>query len=104
MSRSRTSNANFSKTGFSKKYIDMIGESFDGAVKNGKFGAHMKIALQEDGPVTIWLDSKFAGLYLTSGRTERYSVRDENCRVKLDTSLSNNPTKATFNSLVSGVQ
>tara|TARA_B100000242_G_C42950626_1_gene440794 strand:+ start:334 stop:786 length:453 start_codon:yes stop_codon:yes gene_type:complete len=40
------------------KFIDMIGESFDGAVKNGKFGAHMKIALQEDGPVTIWLDSK----------------------------------------------
>ena len=40
------------------KFIEIMGESFDGDVESGKFGAHMKIALQEDGPVTIWLDSK----------------------------------------------
>ncbi|MEE8359436.1 MAG: D-aminoacyl-tRNA deacylase [Candidatus Omnitrophota bacterium] len=27
-------------------------------VSEGEFGAHMKVALTNDGPVTIWLDSK----------------------------------------------
>ncbi|MFA6029308.1 MAG: D-aminoacyl-tRNA deacylase [Elusimicrobiota bacterium] len=27
------------------------------AVKTGEFGAHMKVALVNDGPVTIWIDS-----------------------------------------------
>ena len=40
------------------KFIKMIDESFLGYIKSGKFGGHMKIELQEDGPVTIWLDSK----------------------------------------------
>lgn len=40
------------------KFVDMLDESFDGLLQTGKFGAHMDISLQEDGPVTIWLDSK----------------------------------------------
>ena len=40
------------------KFVEMLGESFAGLIQTGKFGAHMNIALQEDGPVTIWLDSK----------------------------------------------
>jgi D-aminoacyl-tRNA deacylase len=31
--------------------------SFGIAVETGKFGAHMKIELENDGPVTIWMDS-----------------------------------------------
>jgi len=40
------------------KFVEMLEESFAGLIQTGKFGAHMNIALQEDGPVTIWLDSK----------------------------------------------
>ena len=36
----------------------MLENSFTGVVQTGRFGAHMKIELLEDGPVTIWLDSK----------------------------------------------
>ena len=32
------------------------------SIATGKFGAHMNIALQEDGPVTIWLDSKIKAM------------------------------------------
>lgn len=28
------------------------------AVKSGRFGAHMRVALVNDGPVTIWLDTR----------------------------------------------
>lgn len=31
------------------------------AVGEGRFGAHMAVALINDGPVTIWLDSRAAG-------------------------------------------
>ena len=33
-------------------------KSFLGDVHSGKFGASMKISVIEDGPVTIWMDSK----------------------------------------------
>lgn len=41
-----------------EKFIETLQKSFGGVLQTGKFGAHMNIALQEDGPVTIWLDSK----------------------------------------------
>jgi D-tyrosyl-tRNA(Tyr) deacylase len=43
---------------FYDRFLNLLSESFDGNLQTGKFGAHMKIDLQEDGPVTIWLDSK----------------------------------------------
>ena len=40
------------------RFIEVLENSFTGVVQTGRFGAHMKIELLEDGPVTIWLDSK----------------------------------------------
>ena len=40
------------------RFIEMLENSFAGDVQTGRFGSHMKIELSEDGPVTIWLDSK----------------------------------------------
>jgi D-tyrosyl-tRNA(Tyr) deacylase len=39
-------------------FLGFLKKSFDGNVQCGKFGADMKIELHEDGPVSIWLDSK----------------------------------------------
>ncbi len=41
-----------------ESFIRFIGLAKDGIVKTGKFGADMQISLTNDGPVTIWLDSK----------------------------------------------
>ena len=41
-----------------EKFLEILGNSFCGELETGKFGAHMKIEMQEDGPVTIWLDSQ----------------------------------------------
>ena len=40
------------------KFVEILGDSFPGLLQTGKFGAHMRIALVENGPVTIWLDSQ----------------------------------------------
>ena len=40
------------------KFVEILGDSFPGFLQTGKFGAHMRIALVENGPVTIWLDSQ----------------------------------------------
>ena len=39
-------------------FLCLLEKSFGGNVQSGEFGADMKIELHEDGPVTIWLDSK----------------------------------------------
>ena len=39
-------------------FLRSMQKSFLGDVQSGKFGASMKISVIEDGPVTIWLDSK----------------------------------------------
>jgi D-tyrosyl-tRNA(Tyr) deacylase len=39
------------------KFVDRLREKFTGTVATGVFGAMMDVALVNDGPVTIWLDS-----------------------------------------------
>jgi len=39
-------------------FIKELRETFSGAVETGQFGAEMEVALVNDGPVTIWIDSK----------------------------------------------
>lgn len=41
-----------------EKFIDALEKEFPGKVRTGEFGADMKVALVNDGPVTIWMDSK----------------------------------------------
>jgi D-tyrosyl-tRNA(Tyr) deacylase len=41
-----------------EKFLEILDNSFCGDLETGEFGAHMKIEMQEDGPVTIWLDSQ----------------------------------------------
>ena len=41
-----------------ESFIDSIGLANKREIKTGKFGANMQINLINDGPVTIWLDSK----------------------------------------------
>ncbi len=41
-----------------KKFIDELKKTSGLKVESGSFGADMKISLCNDGPVTIWLDSK----------------------------------------------
>ena len=43
---------------FYEKFIDELKTQSGLKVKSGSFGADMKINLCNDGPVTIWLDSK----------------------------------------------
>ena len=40
------------------KFIEKMIHVFNNAVKTGEFGADMKVSLINDGPVTIWIDSK----------------------------------------------
>ncbi len=40
------------------KFIEECKIHFPKGVRTGKFGANMEITLTNDGPVTIWLDSK----------------------------------------------
>jgi len=39
-------------------FISELGKTITNPVKTGKFGADMKVSLINDGPVTIWIDSK----------------------------------------------
>ncbi len=41
-----------------RRFIDLLGERLDGRVAEGVFGAYMKVALVNDGPVTIWIDTQ----------------------------------------------
>jgi D-tyrosyl-tRNA(Tyr) deacylase len=41
-----------------EKFIQHIEKEFGKSVGTGAFGADMKVALVNDGPVTIWIDSK----------------------------------------------
>jgi D-tyrosyl-tRNA(Tyr) deacylase len=41
-----------------EKFLEILGNYFEGHLQTGKFGAHMNIAMKENGPVTIWLDSQ----------------------------------------------
>lgn len=40
------------------KFVQHLSNATAGKVKTGVFGADMKVALVNDGPVTIWIDSK----------------------------------------------
>ena len=41
-----------------RKFIQVLKEKFKGRVASGEFGADMKILSIDDGPVSLWLDSK----------------------------------------------
>ncbi len=41
------------------------------AVKTGEFGADMKVELLNDGPVTIWMDTKTKNNDIRSGTKKR---------------------------------
>ena len=41
-----------------EQFVAMVEESLGRSVATGSFGADMKIELINDGPVTIWIDSK----------------------------------------------
>ena len=43
---------------FYEKFIEELKNISGLKVESGSFGADMKISLCNDGPVTIWLDSK----------------------------------------------
>ena len=43
---------------FYLRCIDLIKANFTGKLEKGRFGADMKISSVDDGPVTIWLDSR----------------------------------------------
>lgn len=41
-----------------KEFVKQLSLSLNKEIKTGEFGADMKVNLTNDGPVTIWLDSK----------------------------------------------
>lgn len=41
-----------------ESFVASVRAQATGAVQTGVFGAHMQVALVNDGPVTIWIDSK----------------------------------------------
>ena len=41
-----------------EKFVETLAKELGKPVKTGEFGAHMRISLVNDGPVTLWLDSK----------------------------------------------
>lgn len=41
-----------------ERLVEIFEEEIPGFVQTGKFGANMKVELVNDGPVTIWLDTK----------------------------------------------
>ncbi len=41
-----------------EEFLTKVGEIIRKPVKSGLFGAHMQVELVNDGPVTIWIDSK----------------------------------------------
>ncbi len=44
-----------------EKFIKLLADILGKPIETGTFGADMKIALVNDGPVTIWMDSKNKG-------------------------------------------
>ncbi len=40
------------------RFVDQLQNSLNKEIKTGVFGAHMEVELINDGPVTIWIDSK----------------------------------------------
>ncbi len=40
------------------RFVEVLSAKLAAEVKTGEFGADMKISLVNDGPVTIWIDSK----------------------------------------------
>lgn len=42
-------------------FVRCVGELLGQPVATGRFGADMQVALVNDGPVTIWMDSKLRG-------------------------------------------
>jgi D-aminoacyl-tRNA deacylase len=41
-----------------KKMIEQLGKDLGKSISTGEFGADMKVQLLNDGPVTIWVDTK----------------------------------------------
>lgn len=41
-----------------EKFISQLEKDFGEKIQTGEFGADMKVALINDGPVTIWIDTK----------------------------------------------
>lgn len=41
-----------------ERFVEEIRSSFRGTIATGSFGADMQIELINDGPITIWMDSK----------------------------------------------
>jgi len=41
-----------------EKFCDEIGQKLGKTIQSGVFGADMQVSLVNDGPVTIWIDSK----------------------------------------------
>ena len=41
-----------------EKFVKQLEQLLEKPIETGTFGADMKIALVNDGPVTIWMDSK----------------------------------------------
>ncbi len=41
-----------------EQFLELLQDSFEPTIQKGIFGADMKVELLNDGPVTIWLDSK----------------------------------------------
>ena len=41
-----------------KKFVEQLGADLGKEIKTGEFGAYMKVALENDGPVTIIIDTK----------------------------------------------
>ena len=58
----RPSFSRAAKPDFAKPMFEKLKESFEAVlgqtVETGVFGADMKVSLVNDGPVTLWLDSK----------------------------------------------
>lgn len=48
---------NFAKPMY-EQFIQVLSQKLDKAVASGQFGADMQVTLQNDGPVTIFMDSK----------------------------------------------
>lgn len=45
-----------------EQFIEQMGKDIGKEIKSGEFGAYMQIKLENDGPVTIMIDSKNKGL------------------------------------------
>jgi D-tyrosyl-tRNA(Tyr) deacylase len=41
-----------------EKFVKHLSVKLDKDVQTGRFGKHMNVALVNDGPVTIWIDTK----------------------------------------------